>query len=258
MVSILGTLFKYKEKESPDVLGYFPERVHVDAFPERRYLWTSRFLVIVTCLSICLNMMLSCVIYLLLPEQHVEPRLFRISPTENQLELMQKDEIKYYASDLIAEQYLRDYILLRYTVTEDYAELKERWRKGSILYWYSTASVFQAFQEKDAAVVDQQFKALGLQRYVEIDWTKHVSRSMWLVQFKTYDITRDNPKPKVDVWRAAVRIGYDRGLRFSRPEDRILNPYGFLIYSYTLSYQGDYRGGPDEVPTNIKYNLMMF
>ena len=31
MVSIIGTLFKYKEKESPDELGLFPERVHVDA-----------------------------------------------------------------------------------------------------------------------------------------------------------------------------------------------------------------------------------
>ena len=84
MVSILGTLFKYKEKESPDILGYFPERVHVDAFPERRYLWTSRFLVIATCLSICLNMALASVIFSLLPEQHVEPRLFRINFAENQ------------------------------------------------------------------------------------------------------------------------------------------------------------------------------
>lgn len=258
MVSILGTLFKYKEKESPDVLGYFPERVHVDAFPERRYLWTSRFLVIATCLSICLNMALSSVIFALLPEQHVEPRLFKINHAENQLEMLQKDEINYFASDLIAEQYLRDYILLRYTITEDYAELKERWRKGSILYWYSSNSVFRNFIEKDVAVADEQFKALGLQRYVEIDWTKHVSRSMWMVQFKTYDITRDHPKPKVDMWRATVRIGYDKRLQFRRPEDRILNPYGFLVYSYTLSYQGDYRGGPDEVPSNIKYNMMMY
>ncbi len=258
MVSILGTLFKYKEKESPDVLGYFPERVHVEAFPERRYLWTSRFLVITTCLSICLNMLLASVIFLLLPELHVEARLFRINNDETQMDVMQQDEINYYASDLIAEQYLRDYIIMRYTVTDDYAELRERWRPGSVLYWYSTTNVFNSFVEKDVANVDRQFKALGLQRYVEIDWVKHVSRSLWMVQFKTYDTTKDNPKPKVDIWRASVRIGYDRGLRFRRPEDRLLNPYGFLVYSYTLSYRGDYRDGPEEVPSNIKYNLMMY
>ena len=119
-------------------------------------------------------------------------------------------------------------------------------------------NVFNSFVEKDVANVDRQFKALGLQRYVEIDWVKHVSRSLWMVQFKTYDTTKDNPKPKVDIWRASVRIGYDRGLRFRRPEDRLLNPYGFLVYSYTLSYRGDYRDGPEEVPSNIKYNLMMY
>ncbi|MBR1903876.1 MAG: hypothetical protein IJ824_01705, partial [Alphaproteobacteria bacterium] len=67
-----------------------------------------------------------------------------------------------------------------------------------------------------------------------------------------------NPKPKVDVWRATVRVGFSLRMQFRRPEDRILNPYGFLVYSYTLSYQGDYRRGPDEVPTNLKYNLMMY
>ena len=258
MVSILGTLFKYREKESPDILGYFPERVHVDAFPERRYLWTSRFLVIVTCLSICFNMFLSCIIYMILPSYHVEPQLYRINNNTNQLELLEKDERNYYASDLIAEQYIRDYIMLRYTITEDYAELKERWSKNSILYWYSTDAVFHEFEEKDAKSADEQFKRLGLQRYIEIMWTKHVSRSMWMVQFKTYDITRDNPQPKVDLWRATLRVGYDGGLRFKRPEDRILNPYGFLVYSYTLSYLGDAHGGESEVPHNLKYNMMMY
>ena len=258
MVSILGTLFKYKEKESPDVLGYFPERVQVDAFPERRYLWTSRFLVMVTCLSICLNMIISCVIYLILPEQHVQPRLFVINKDTSQLEILERDERYYFAADLIAEQYIRDYMILRYTITEDYAELKDRWSKNSILYWYSTKTIFEEFLKKDAESAEEQFKSIGLQRYIEIDWTKRVSRSMWMVQFKTYDITRNNPKPKVDVWRATLRVGYDGNMRFKKPEDRILNPYGFLVYSYTLSYQGDYRNGPDEVDTNLKYNLMMY
>ena len=55
-----------------------------------------------------------------------------------------------------------------------------------------------------------------------------------------------------------MRVGYDNRLRFRKPEDRILNPYGFIVYSYTLSYQGDYRRGPEEVPTNLKYNMMMY
>lgn len=258
MVSILGTLFKYKDEESQDQIGYFPEKVNVDAFPERRYLWTSRFFVIVTCLSICFNMLLTSIIYLMLPYFRVTPHLFRIDHDTNQLTVMQKDEIYYYASDAIAEQYLRDYILLRYTVTPDYAELQDRWRPNSILYWYSTQEIFNEFKKNDAETVYAQFKAIGLQRYVEVMWTRRVSRSMWMIQFKTYDITNDNPRPKVDIWRATVRIGYDGGLRFKRPEDRILNPYGFLVYSYTLSYLGDAHSGSTDVPSNLKYNMMMY
>jgi len=257
MVSIVGTLFKYKEKESPDALGYFPERVHVDAFPERRYLWTSRFLVIVTCLSICFNMFISSIIYLMLPCFHVEPQLFRINNNTNMMELIEKDEINYFASDLIAEQYIRDYITLRYTVTDDYAELLDRWRTNSILYWYSTDTVFDEFVRNDVETVTEQFKTLGLQRYTEIMWTKHVSRSMWIVQFKTYDITRNNQRPKVDLWRATLRIGYSRNLPFKKPQDRIMNPYGFLVFSYTLSYLGDAHQGENEVPHNLKYNMVM-
>ena len=48
MFDIFRTLFRYKEKESPDELGAFPVQIHVSAFPERRYLWTSRFLVILS------------------------------------------------------------------------------------------------------------------------------------------------------------------------------------------------------------------
>ena len=257
MVSILGTLFKYKEQESPDQLGYFPERIHVDAFPERRYLWTSRVLVIMTCLSICFNMMLACVIYLMLPNYHVRPVLYRINHDTNQMELMELRERPYFASELIAEQYLRDYIMLRYTVTEDYAELKDRWRKNSILYWYSTEEVFNEFEKQDASIVDNQFKTIGLQRYVEIIWTKHVTLSMWMVEFKTYDITNENPQPKVDIWRAVVRVGYDNNLKFKRVEDRVLNPFGFIVYSYTLSYLGDAHFKENEVPGHLKYNMMM-
>ena len=203
-------------------------------------------------------MIITCVIYLILPEQHVQPRLFVINKDTSQLEILERDERYYFAADLIAEQYIRDYMILRYTITEDYAELKDRWSKNSILYWYSTKTIFEEFLKKDAESAEEQFKSIGLQRYIEIDWTKRVSRSMWMVQFKTYDITRNNPKPKVDVWRATLRVGYDGNMRFKKPEDRILNPYGFLVYSYTLSYQGDYRNGPDEVDTNLKYNLMMY
>ena len=73
MFDIFKTIFKYKEKESPDKLGKYPEAVHVNAMPERRYLWTSRILVIISSISISLSMMLASTVYLLLPQRGAAP-----------------------------------------------------------------------------------------------------------------------------------------------------------------------------------------
>ena len=134
MFEIFNTIFKYKEKQSPDQLGLYPERVHVEAMPERRYLWTSRVLVILSCLSISFNMMLAATIYLLLPQRTVYPRLFQINKYFSMLEQVQPAEINYPVSDLITEEHITEYIMLRYIVTSDYDELITRWAKGNTLY----------------------------------------------------------------------------------------------------------------------------
>ena len=164
MLEIFNTVFKYKEKQSPDQLGFYPERVHVNAMPERRYLWTSRVLVILACLSICLNMMLAATIYLLLPQRTVQPKLFQINKYFSMLEQVQPAEINFPVSDLITEQHITEYILLRYLVSSDYDELVTRWGPGSTIYWYSSPAVFREFSENDVAYSIMQFRQKSLQR----------------------------------------------------------------------------------------------
>ena len=68
---ILSALFHYRDKKSPDKLGRYPGDFHTKAFPERRYLWTSRLLVIFAVLSIGFNMMLVMVHYILVQQKKV-------------------------------------------------------------------------------------------------------------------------------------------------------------------------------------------
>ena len=67
MAGFISTLFRYRDQRSPDRLGLYPEKYHIKAFPERRYLWTSRVLVILAVVNISLTIILSMTIYLLLP-----------------------------------------------------------------------------------------------------------------------------------------------------------------------------------------------
>ena len=235
MFDVFHTLFRYKEKESPDDLGAFPVKVHVDAFPERRYLWTSRLLVILTGLSVCLNIILVLSIYLMIPNIKVYPRFFNINQYFSQIEQVQPSIINYPATDLITEQYIKEYLYLRYTITDDAEEMVSHWVEGSPFYWYSTPYVYQQFKSGEMPLNIKLFKQ-GLRRYIDIQWIRPLSRGLWQAQFTTYDIM-PGQQPAITYWRTTIRVGFAK-LNFADKDDKILNPYGFVVQSYSLAYHG--------------------
>lgn len=237
MIDILRTVFKYREKESPDKLGAFPEWVHTNAMPERRYLWTSRFLVIFSCLSICFSMMLACAIFLLLPQKGAYPRLLQINNYFSQLELTDVHEKYVPVQDLITEQYIEEYIMLRHVISSDYDEMVARWSPGSRLYWLSSKKVFSSFAANDARYNIMQFRLRSLVRMVEIEWILPMTRGLWQAQFVTMDYFPGEKTPIVNIWRAYLRVVFTT-IDYANREQREHNPFGFLVLNYSLSYIG--------------------
>jgi len=238
MFEIFNTIFKYKEKESPDKLGLFPELVHIDAMPERRYLWTSRFLVIFACFSICLNMMLASSLYIMLPQRSSSPLFFYIDRYFNTVEQVQPMEIDYPVGNLINEEQITTYIMMRYLISDDYDELIRRWGPGSYIYWMSSPSIYGFFQSYDAKFNMTQFRQNNMVRNVEIDWIRPLARGLWQTQFRTMDYTEDSPEPITNIWRAAMRISF-MSMPSRSHEDALKNPYSFVITQYALSYKGE-------------------
>ena len=76
----------------------------------------------------------------------------------------------------------------------------------------------------------------GLRRYVDIQWVRPLSRGLWQAQFATYDVM-PNEKPVIVYWRATIRVAYAK-IHFEDKDDAILNPYGFVVQSYSLAYHG--------------------
>ena len=237
MFDIFKTVFKYREKASPDKIGAYPERVHIKAMPERRYLWSSRILVITAVFSICLNMVLASTIYLLLPQRSSAPRLLYINENFNQLQLLQPSEINVSAYTLITEEQIINYIMFRYLITSRYDELVSRWSPGSQLYWMSSPSIFKKFQESEARQGLQLQKLKGLERDVEVDWAHQIARGVWLVQFRTLDYYPNFRTPDVTIWRATMRISY-ANMTFPNKNFALRNPFGFVVTSYSLAYHG--------------------
>ena len=76
----------------------------------------------------------------------------------------------------------------------------------------------------------------GLRRYIKIQWVRPLSRGLWQTQFVTQDIM-PGKEPAIVYWRATIRVAYAK-LHFLDRDDRILNPYGFVVRSYSLAYHG--------------------
>ncbi len=235
MKDIFYTIFKYKDKKSPDTLGLYPERVHTKAFPERRYLWSSRMLVIIATISISINMILASLFIILIPQKTSSPRLLHVNEDFYNLEQTQPAEKNVLATDILAEADIIDYITLRYQITQNKEADLRRWQNNSRFYWLSSSAVYKEFLETEEEYTHSQ-RANGLTRQVEVQWVKPVSYGLWQAQFITYDSIPGKPTV-VNLWRATIRGRYFP-LNYKSKDDMIKNPYGFVITSFYLSYAG--------------------
>lgn len=251
MLDIFHTVFKYKEKESPDILGLYPERIHTSAMPERRYLWSSRMLVIIACLSINFNLILASTMFLLLPQRSSTPRLLHLNEDFYTLEQTQPAEKPVASTDLIAEQHIDNYIRLRYSIGKDYDKLVAKWKVGSMFYWHSSFGVYQQFSNNELKNTLIQAKNKGLTRDVMIEWTRPLNVGLWQSQFITYEYLPSSPIPSITRWRANVRIAYET-IPFETRNDMIKNPFGFVVTNFSLGYKGKLEDFPTTTSKNME------
>ncbi len=244
MSGLFTTLFRYREKKSPDKLGRYPQEVNIAAMPERRYLWTARVLVIFSAMSFSLTIMLALTLYLLLPLRGGKANLLSANPYLSSLDKVEPLEKNVNPMDVVTEQYIEKYIKLRHEIPKNLADLLYRWERGSEFYWLSSVGVFQEFSNK--ATYDYMTNLInqGLIRTVEIEWMKRLTNTLWQVQFHTVTSTHQQPDQKmVVIWRAYLRVEYeeydlDDELDSFRQNGILKNPFGFKIKRYSIAYVG--------------------
>ena len=214
-------------------------------------------MVIFTCLSICVNMMLALSLYVMLPQKSSTPRLFYIDRYFSQIGWMEPAEMKYPLENLITEEHITNYIMMRYTITHDYDELAKRWGNGSYLYWMSSPNVYGDFAKYELAYNMEQFKSKNMVRNVEIDWIRNVTRGVWQAQFRTLDYMSQKAKPIVGIWRATMNIDY---MDQEKTENEILlkNPFGFVITSFQQAYLGSDTAADDYLSESKKITKELF
>ncbi len=232
-------LFRFKDKKSPDVLGKFPLDVHINAYPERRYLWTSRIMVICGVFSLCITIMLAMTIYLLLPQKVSKPSLYEAQEYNSSLRLVQKAEISASPEDLLTENAIRRYIILRHEIPYSYADLAYRWDTTSEFYQLSSLGAYQQFIYKMDYEQMAKLMAMKIVRQVNVEWVRQLTNDLWAAQFTTMTTAKTSSKPVKAVWRAYLRVVFEEYNDDTEKNVYSHNPHGFKVRRYSVGYAGN-------------------
>lgn len=242
---ILADIFRYRDKKSPDKLEKYPIDFHVNAFPERRYLWTARLLAICSVISFALNIMLVMTLYVLLPQKNTSAYFYKANDETFSLEKVPKLYENTYFRDLLTEKYITEYIKMRHSIPISSADLFYRWDRNSLFYQYSGLSNYYTFVNNLNQDQLKSFIRMKMKRDIEIDKIKKLNNKLWMVQFRTLTSAKGYPETDVIIWRAYLRIAYmefdDYGNIEIDSRDKLYytsNPFGFKVLNYSLAYAG--------------------
>ena len=238
MFNLFYTLFKYKEKAPKDELGYYPEKVNVRAFPERRFLWTSRFLVVISCLSLCTSMILGSLLCMLIPLKKTKIMPLQIDYDRYQVTHMEAAQSEAFAGDLVTESLLNEYIVKRYTIGDDLQEMQYRLGDKQYVQLTSSDGVYMDFKNTEYPYFEMLQKK-GIRRKVETTMIYPVSFDFWQVRFTITEESPEKEKPVISYWIATMRMSFDF-TKFANDKDLgLINPFGLTITTYDLSYMGN-------------------
>ena len=231
-MSIFKFLFSEVDESTNDKLGAYPEKVHVRAMPERRYLKTSRIMTLLSAALLCGNIMLAFVFYLLSPQIRSEPLLLMIDKRFYKLEPVQNQVAVVPANLLLMEEHIKQYLMLRYTIVADIDEMQERWNEeNSLLRWFSNPGPLKSF--KDEKDISMARMAEGLTVEVNIRFVQRISGGVWLSEFETIEHMPEEEYPTVYRWRALLVAGFGRR-SYPNRDEQIKNPLNFTVDQYAL------------------------
>ncbi len=157
------SVFIYREEASNDHLEAYPERLHVGALPERRYLKTSRFFVIAALLSVLFNFAM-CFIYIRNASQvdaivQVPARqdtfLYYLDYYNKELKSVEKPYRTLELIDLVFQNLIADYLNERFQITSNISQMQARWGSSGKVAAYAP-KLYESFLS-DVRLFSQRF-----------------------------------------------------------------------------------------------------
>lgn len=139
-------VFIYRPEASNDQLGAYPERMHVEALPERRYLRTTRFLVIASLLSLTFNFAMTFIFIrnarnveaIVENSNSQDTYLYYLDYYRKELQPLQKTYRYLSVMDLVFQNLISDYLNQRFQITLNKGEMNAKWGVAGKVYAYAS------------------------------------------------------------------------------------------------------------------------
>lgn len=224
-------LFSKPDESTNDKLGAYPEKVHVRAMPERRYLKTSRSMTLLSVGLICSMIILTFVVYMLSPLLRAEPMLLTIDKRFYKLEPVQRSVVVEKANDVLLETYIQEYIKLMYTCVSDIDAMNERWGENSHFYWFTQRKLYMRFNEEKEKKIQQIINGLTVE--VKIRFVQRIIGLLWVCEFDTIEHRPEDEYPTRKRWRAYLKVGYEKRAYPNRDE-QIKNAINFTVANFYI------------------------
>lgn len=228
-------LFSKPDESTNDKLGAYPEKVHVRAMPERRYLKTSRSMTLMSVGLLCSMIALTFIVYLLGPLLRAEPMLLAIDKRFYKLEPVQRSVVITQANEMLLETYIQEYIRLMYTYVSDIDAMNERWGENSYFYWFSSPEVYQNFKLNKEKKIQQILNGLTVE--VDIRFVQRIFGLLWICEFDTIEHRPEDEYPTRKRWRAYMEVGY-MPRAYPNRDERIKNAVNFRVTSFYVGSRG--------------------
>ncbi len=207
--------------------------VVVENSTEKRYLWTARAFAIIFAVSMCCNLILTYVIFTIIPLYRIEPYLFSFKDKKDQIYTIHPVQ-RIYEYKYLTEIFIKEYVLLRNTFVNDIDEMERRWGVGSTLQEMSSTGVYSQFRENFADKAIDLIRNHNITRNIKISSVSEVGgergETWWQVEFRVEDMMPEYETPRLSVWLASIKIQY-RSNKVTFGE-RLKNPLGFTVLDY--------------------------
>ncbi|MGN0919347.1 MAG: hypothetical protein ACI4OR_01105 [Alphaproteobacteria bacterium] len=248
-----GTMKPEKDKKDRDILGAYPEKEQVDAFPERRYVRLTRFLTIFTIINLAMVIAWSGFYFYMAQHKDISVsqrnwvHIYTIDPERKLLLPSEFGQGSVPALQLMMEKALRQYITERYEYIWAADEMRKRWGKNGYVARLSGQEVLPKFNA-EAGASWNEIQQKRVTRDVHIYSLYPLRGDLWSAYIETFDLPLDeNLEKKCDCSdnsHECIACKEQNMVSKGRRRKKILlranfngiknldNPLGVMVYAY--------------------------